>query len=113
MSDKTCQCEIPPWNHGNFTSRVVGVDETKGRYGEVIINTCKACGRKWLHYAVEYEAFSQSGRWYRGVVSEEQAESVTPESAVAILESLDWHLYGGCFFGHAGKRGNGRVDIDA
>jgi hypothetical protein len=107
-----CRCLTPPLHYANYRDRVVGTDPTKGRFGEVKVRTCVHCGRLWLHYLVEYEAFSRSGRWYCGVVSEEVARAVSPETAVEILESLPWHLYGGSYFDTTGRRGTGAVHVD-
>lgn len=108
----SCTCLTPPFHSTAFKSTVVGVDETRGRFAEVSVGTCKRCGRKWLRYFVEYEAFSKSGRWYRGLVSEEVAGTVTPDSAGEILESLDWYFYGGSYFETAGRRGSGPIFVD-
>ena len=107
-----CRCMTPPFNYTDYASEPLGIDETNGRFGEVSVQTCKACGRKWLHYFVEYEAFSKSGRWYRGLVSAEALRSLTPESAVALLESLPWYFYGGSYFQTIGRKGSGRVWVD-
>ena len=65
-----CVCMTPPFHYSNFDSLWIGVDETNGRFGDVSIKTYKKCNRKWLHYYVSYEGFSESGRWYRGVISD-------------------------------------------
>jgi hypothetical protein len=110
-----CLCFKPPLNYSDFDQRnLKGYDETDGRFGEVSIETCKHCGTKWLRYFVEYEAFTKSGRWYRGVVSDEVSEAVTLESAVSILEGLDWWIRGGSYFisdGKKGKKGRGRLNL--
>ena len=63
------------------------------------------CQRLWLRYFVEYEAFSRSGRWARGLISEAEAEVIAPEDAPAHLERLPSYLYGGSYFdGQAGVR---------
>jgi hypothetical protein len=107
-----CHCMTPPFHYLDFDSETLGIDETNGRFGEVSVQTCKACGRKWLHYLVEYEAFSKSGRWFHGLVSVEVLRSLRPESAVALLESLLWYFYGGSYFGTTGRKGSGRVRVD-
>ncbi len=76
------------------------------------IATCRACGSKWLTYFVEYEGFSRSTRWYRGLVSAEVAASVTPETAVAVLDGLDWHFAGGSYFGSSGAKRSGPIRVD-
>lgn len=87
--------------------RRIGVDVTNGRYGDVELLQCQQCNRYWLHYFVEYEAFTASGRWFMGVITPEQAQGLTPDKAIPLLESLDWHLWGGSYFyGKKGKSTN-------
>ena len=107
-----CNCMKPPFYHSEFDSSDIGVDKTNGRFGQVSLKTCKRCGRKWLHYQIEYEAFSGSGRWYRGLISDDLLKTVTPESAVVILEGLDWHFYGGSYFKTQGRKGSGQIFVD-
>jgi hypothetical protein len=92
--------------------RFVGVDRTGGRYGEVTVERCGSCGRYWLEYRVEYEFFTASGRWFRGLIDAETAQRVTPESAVATLEALDGYFFGGSYFGHAGRWRSGPLRAD-
>jgi len=107
-----CGCLDPQADYTAFECiRDVGVDKTNGRFGEVRVDRCRSCGRLWLHYFVEYEAFSQSGRWYRGVVTSDVAQRITPERAVEVLEALDSHLHGGSYFPSAG-RSRGKVLVD-
>ena len=107
-----CICMILSFKYSDFDSFKVGVDKTNGRYGDVSIKTCKKCNRKWLHYYVTYEGFSGSGRWYQGLLSEDIIKTVTPETAVEILESMDWYFYGGSYLGTAGNKGSGLISVD-
>jgi hypothetical protein len=107
-----CRCMSPPFDYQDYDTKPLGVDETNGRFGEVSVQTCKTCGRQWLHYFVEYEAFSKFGRWYRGLVSAEVLHLLKPESVVALLESLPWYFYGGSYFETTGRQGSGRVWVD-
>jgi hypothetical protein len=107
-----CRCMIPPFNFRDYVSEPLGIDHTNGRFGEVSVQTCKACGKQWLHYLVEYEAFSNSGRWYRGLVTRQMLLTLLPELAVALLESLPWYFYGGSYFETTGRQGSGRVWVD-
>ena len=110
--EETCACFDPQARYTLFTRTEVGIDKTSGRYGEVYLYRCTQCGALWLHYLVEYEAFTAPGRWYRGLIAPEIARTVTPENAVAILESLSWHFYGGSYFQTSGKRGSGPIFVD-
>ena len=111
MQRDDCAC-LDPDQRSEWERSSVGVDETKGRYGEVSLQRCLRCRRVWLHYFVTYEGFSRSGRWFRAIVSDEEAVSVTPETAAGLIAAQPWHLYGGSYFGHGGKRGVGRVHVD-
>jgi hypothetical protein len=67
------------------------------------VRRCKRCSRHWLHYLAEYEAFPRSGRWFMGLIAPERAQALSPGEAVDYLNSLDWHFYGGSYFGRAGR----------
>ncbi len=73
-----CRCMTPPFDFKDYDCELLGIDETNDRFGQVSVQTCQACGRKWVHYFVEYEAFSNSGRWYRGPVTPEMQLSLRP-----------------------------------
>jgi hypothetical protein len=105
-----CPCLQSAQGYLNYLDiRSVGVDPTQHRYGEVTVKQCKHCGRLWLHYFVEYEAFSESGRWFMGLITPEQAEAMTPEKAIDYLDTLDWHLQGGSYFRTASRRSTGKA----
>ena len=100
-----CACEQGSARFTQFDTKPLGCDETEGRFADVTLNRCRACHRLWLRYLVEYEAFSRSGRWARGLISEDAAQAMTPERAVEHLNALEWYLYGGSYFdGIAGRR---------
>jgi hypothetical protein len=107
-----CRCMTPPFSHLDYETVSLGVDETRGRHGEVTIETCRACGSKWLRYFVEYEFFSESGRWYRGLVRDESVASLKPEQAPEFLASLLWYFYGGSYFRTLGRQGSGPICVD-
>ena len=107
-----CSCLRPPFNYQDFDSKEIGIDETNGRYGSVTIETCKKCGANWLRYLVEYEAFSKSGRWDRGLIWPERATVIKPETALAELESLDWYFAGGSYFDSTGFKTSGPPAAD-
>lgn|ERR1044072_5047035 len=107
-----CRCMTPPFSYLDYETTTLGVDETNGRYGEVTVETCRACGSMWLRYFVEYESFSESGRWYRGRVTAEMVESLKPEQAPELLSNLPWYFYGGSYFRTRGREGSGPVSVD-
>lgn len=82
----------------------MGCDETAGRFAEVTLNRCRTCGRLWLRYLVEYEHYSRSGRWARGLIDEAAAAAITPQTAADHIDGLDWYLYGGSYFDTSGRR---------
>jgi hypothetical protein len=105
-----CVCGQPQATHDCFDNKAVGVDPTEGRYAEVSLRRCRRCSRLWLRYFVEYESFSRSGRWARGLISERDAETITPEAAAPYLARLPWYLYGGSYFdGVPGRRSGGMI----
>jgi hypothetical protein len=89
-----------------------GIDATNGRFGEVSVEKCIHCGTSWLRYFVEYEAFTASGRWFRGLMSEKAVALVSPELAVSVLESMPWHFRGGSYFGSTGEVASGPIRAD-
>jgi hypothetical protein len=98
---------------GNFILvQIIGVDKTKGRFGDVKLRRCRDCGRHWLHYHVEYEAFTGSGRWYMGLISPQDAVGLRPEDAVEYLNSLEWCFNGGSYFDGKTGRWTGPVRVD-
>ncbi len=98
MNQTECPCLEGEMGRQGFEVRDVGVDDD---FGEVSVERCGRCGRFWLRYFIEYEYLTASGRWFRGVISPEAAVSVTPASAKATLEKLDWYFRGGSAFGGA------------
>lgn len=107
-----CRCHTASFNASDLDSRLLGVDETNGRFGEVWLDVCRLCGTTWLRYLVEYEGFSESGRWYRAPISPETIRSLTPQAAVAVLEAMPWYFYGGSYFRSTGRKGSGLVSLD-
>jgi hypothetical protein len=76
---------------------------------DVALLLCSRCGRRWLRYHLELEAFSRSGRWYLGVITAQQSSSLTAASARSTLEALPWYWYGGSYFEGRVGRGSGAI----
>jgi hypothetical protein len=112
MTQPDCSCLKLPIDYSNFTSSYLGVDHTNGRYADISVEQCKLCNRKWLRYFVEYESFSKSGRWYLGIISDEDLLEMTPENSIAYIENLDWYFYGGSYFSSVGAIGKGKAIVD-
>jgi hypothetical protein len=108
-TDTPCACLETGPRYPDVDRHHVGVDETEGRFADVTIERCTRCGQRWLRYQLEYEAFTKSGRWAEAPITEEEATTMTPVAAAGYLDAAAWHIYGGSFWGHAGKRGSGRL----
>jgi hypothetical protein len=85
-----CDCLQGVLPHTQFESRFLGTDEL---FAEVSIDHCKGCGRDWLHYLLEFEGVSRSGRWFRGEVGPETV--VTPQAAAAVFAGMKGYFAGG------------------
>lgn len=109
MAERTaCTCMNPPLDYRDFESHPASDQFSEDRYGaEITVETCKHCGTHWLCYFVEYPAFTSSGRWCRGVVTDYEISKLTTDNALSLLEILPWYLYGGSYFGTTGKQGSG------
>ncbi len=106
-----CSCYKPPFMADDYIIKDIGVDAAQSRNGEVSFQQCKKCGSHWVKYLYEQEAFSNSGRWFRGILSIEKSNTLTPENTVDYLETLDWYFYGGSFFQGQIRVGKGRLHL--
>lgn len=102
-----CPCLETPYE-GLATVRELGAD---ARWGEATLLDCRRCGRTWLRYFYELEAFSRSGRWYLGVIAPEQARLLRAADARALLESLPWYYCGGSYYGGRVHRTAGKLNL--
>jgi hypothetical protein len=108
-----CAChEAGPRFPHVISERYVGRDETNGRFADVELIRCGQCSQLWIKYLVEYEGFTASGRWGEALIDEACAMTITAEEAPAYIEAAPWLIYGGSYYGHAGRRGVGRVRWD-
>lgn len=97
---RCCACYQPGWaNFNDFEHSYLGTDPEEGRYGEVSLWRCCTCAQLWIHYLLEYEGFSGSGRYFRGPIDEHQARQLNASNAIALLEQLPKYLCGGSYFG--------------
>jgi hypothetical protein len=85
--------------HPEIEQTYLGEDPRRGRFADVHLKRCPACGARWLHYHFVYEGFTGSGRWYEARLTDAQARAVTAETAAALLESLPSYQAGGSWFG--------------
>src|SRR5258706_14617618 len=85
--------------HERKVDRYLGQDPVRGRFADVHLQHCPNCGLFWLSYQFEFEAFSESGRWYRAEIPAHIASTVTSETAAAVLEALPCYETGGGYFG--------------
>ena len=101
----SCRCHEIGINASNQgEEQHLGVDETAGRFADVTLQRCAICGTLWLHYRVEYEGFSGSGRWGMAQIDEATAAIMTPEAAADYIDRRAWCVIGGSFWDSAGKR---------
>lgn len=101
----SCPCLDPKARFDLFESAALGSDD---RYGESSLWTCKTCGRVWLHYRLEFEGFTGSGRWYRGELA--AGESVEPAKAAERFAAMPEYLAGGSHFKGGPRRRSGPID---
>lgn len=101
----SCACLRGLLTAGQFDRTFLGTDDL---YAEVSIDQCKACGRNWLHYLLEFEQYTGSGRWYRGLIGPDVAFS--HRNAAAIFEQLPDYWAGGSRFGGKIHRRSGPID---
>lgn len=106
---KLCACHIPPVYNNEYEIFFVGIDKTGGRFAEVNVEKCKQCGTKWISYSFEYEYFTGSFRWYRGILGNE-LNLIKPENVIAYLESIDWYIFGGSYYNSNGTIGKGSIE---
>jgi hypothetical protein len=104
----SCGCFTEP-NLFLENDRELGMD---GSFAEVSLLTCSVCGQQWLRYFYEVEAFTASGRWYLGAITEEQVALLTDENAKAALENLDWYFYGGSYYRGKSGRTSGSLSLN-
>ncbi len=107
-----CKCYEPPFNSSNFERFEIGVDNTNSRYGEISKLVCKICNQTWVEYFVEFEAFKESGRWYRSEISNFELSILKPNETQQFIENKGWFFYGGSYFKSNGKIGKGKINVD-
>ena len=104
----SCGCFTEPYHH-LIHIKDLGMDD---HFAVVSLLTCPVCGQHWLSYFYEVEAFTSSGRWYRGAIEAEQAALLTAVQAKAVLESLSWYFYGGSYFGGRSGKAAGIIYLN-
>ncbi len=102
-----CECQHEGlWHYSKFEEKPLGRDSGSFTdFADVSLLKCKACGRLWLHVLVEQEHLTAAGRWARAIISEDDAKTMSPDRARQHLDAAPWYIFGGSYFGHAGKRG--------
>lgn len=108
----SCDCEHIHDHPAGAETDDLGVDPRNGRSGQVTVHRCVACGARWLHYLVEYEAFSRSSRWFCGRLDEPTASTVSAATAIGVLAAMPWYWAGGSYFGGEVGRSFGPVPVD-
>ena len=108
----TCECEHLHGPADAADAVDLGVDLRNGRSGQVTLHRCAACGARWLHYRVDYEAFQRLDRWFCGRVDDAAADSISAANAIGTLAMLPWYWAGGSYFGGEVGKGSGPVPVD-
>jgi hypothetical protein len=92
-----CTCINGESNFSDFAEvKYLGLDSD--HYGEVSISTCKNCGRYFVEYFYEHEAFTASGRRFKGLIEKERITNFTPNDALTYLNSIGWHWASGSYY---------------
>ncbi len=106
-----CSCTKPDGTGNQFYTKMLGIDTTASRHAEVFLKSCRQCDSLWIEYFYENEAFSQSGRWYRGIIPLAHALTIAPTDVVSYLENLEWYIFGGSFFKTGPSLGSGKLHL--
>lgn len=107
MAIAPCACLDGEARYDVFEDLPLGQGE---QFSEITLKTCRTCDRRWLHLLLEFEGFSGSGRWYRGLISPDAA--VTAENAPAQLAALPGYFAGGSHFGGRVHRRAGPIPLE-
>jgi hypothetical protein len=102
----SCTCLAGDFQHDRFERTFLGTDDL---YAEISVDRCLTCGRHWLHYFLEYESVTASGRWYRGLIGQDVAFS--HRNAAAIFAQLGEYWAGGSRFDGKVHRRSGPIDV--
>lgn len=99
-----CEClALTDWpRHEDYETTVLGLAPTGGHHAEVSLERCRSCGRTWLRCLQEDEAETSSGRWYRGLITETQAGTISAREGLDLLRGLPFHQWGGSYYGRCG-----------
>ncbi|HZE97053.1 MAG TPA: hypothetical protein VE981_08495 [Planctomycetota bacterium] len=102
----SCRCleGDPPCTQ--FERTFLGTDDL---YAEVSVDHCTTCGRDWLHYLLEFEFHTGSGRWYRGLIGPEIAFS--HRNAASVFGQLPEYWAGGSRFEGRVHLRSGPLDV--
>ena len=89
-----CACKNPPFYYQDYEIVSLGEDGQ----GEITLETCKTCGTFWLKYLIEDPHFSDSSRWWRAEVANNEISSISVGYAKEYIESQDQCFAGGSFY---------------
>lgn len=81
----------------------------ESNFAEISIQKCTACGKLWLRYFYENEAFTGSARWFAGPLDPDLRPTV--DNARHMLESMAWYYCGGSYFDGKVLRGSGSLAV--
>src|SRR5438045_2556636 len=106
-----CDCWDEECGRDIFEFINIGTQHSEGISVTADLWCCRECATMWLHYTSEDDSKSGWGKWYRGLIADEQIDmdALTVEKAVDIMSRWEWHYYGGSYYRTAGERSSGPV----
>ncbi|MGW4369303.1 hypothetical protein ACWEKT_27030 [Nocardia takedensis] len=103
-----CGCVTPPFTITWGGERVFGLDNGP-RFGEVTVKTCGDCATLWLEYWFDTHYPRLNIGWYRAIISADQVDSVSPDTALGFISAQPWWVYGGSYWDNCNNFGHGPI----
>ncbi len=101
-NDELCACQQDASPDLELV-RDLGMDKD---FAEISVLRCPLCGQLWLRYFYENEAFTGSGRWYLGAVSDAPVQA---SDAREMYGDMPWYIGGGSYFGGTVTKRSGHL----
>ena len=112
MAAQDCQCWDEQCQSVHFEIEPVSTTRNGPSVDRVELWTCNSCATRWLRLTVEDEANPAWSKWFRGLVPADAAPAhaeISPEEALELLGSMNWHYYGGAYYRSSGDRSGGPI----
>ncbi len=106
-----CDCQDQECGRDIFEFINVGSRSSEGIYVTLDLWCCRECATMWLRYTSEDENRPGWGKWYRGLIADEDidVDGLTIEKALGVMARWEWHMYGGAYYRTSGERSVGPV----